>query len=32
VFQRWLKAGVFEGMVRDLRTLMREINEMHNRL
>jgi transposase len=25
--QRWLKAGVFEDMVRDLRMLMREINE-----
>ena len=30
--QRWLKAGVFEDMVRDLRMLMREINERHNRL
>jgi transposase len=25
--QRWLKAGVFEDMVRDLRMLMREIND-----
>ena len=25
--QRWLKAGVFEGMVRDLRMLMREIED-----
>jgi transposase len=25
--QRWLKAGVFEDMVRDLRMLIREINE-----
>lgn len=25
--QRWLKAGVFEDMVRDLRMLMREIEE-----
>lgn len=25
--QRWLKAGVFEEMVHDLRMLMREINE-----
>jgi len=25
--QRWLKAGVFEDMVRDLRILMREIND-----
>ena len=25
--QRWLKAGVFEALVRDLRMLMREIND-----
>jgi transposase len=25
--QRWLKAGVFEDLVRDLRMLMREIND-----
>jgi hypothetical protein len=25
--QRWLKAGVFEDMVRDLRMLIREIND-----
>jgi transposase len=25
--RRWLKAGVFEDMVRDLRMLMREIND-----
>lgn len=25
--QRWLKAGVFEDMVRDLRTLIRELSE-----
>jgi len=25
--QRWLKAGVFEDMVRDLRMLMRDIND-----
>jgi transposase len=25
--RHWLKAGVFENMVRDLRMLMREINE-----